>query len=142
MSERRRPDWARMVLIALGVIVLVLGLGFWGRQRAAEKQRLAVSVSGMTYGGDPARGRLIARANGCGGCHDIPGVEGARGAIGPSLEAFGGRRYIAGRLNNEPRNLIVWLRDPHSIDPQTAMPDVGLSEHQARDIAAYLYTLR
>jgi cytochrome c1 len=32
--------------------------------------------------------------------------------------------------------------DPKAINPETAMPDVGLNEQGAQDIAAYLYTLQ
>ena len=52
------------------------------------------------------------------------------------------RAYIAGRLPNRPTMLTVWLRDPPPIDPETAMPALGLSEAEALDVAAYLYTLR
>lgn len=55
---------------------------------------------------------------------------------------FSRRTYVAGRLPNTPANLIDWIRDPQAIDPATAMPTIGLDEQQARDIAAYLYTLR
>jgi cytochrome c1 len=34
------------------------------------------------------------------------------------------------------------VRSPEVIDPQTAMPNPQLTEQQARDVAAYLYTLR
>jgi cytochrome c1 len=37
--------------------------------------------------------------------------------------------------------MIKWLRDPQGVVPGNAMPDMGLSEDQARDIAAYLSTL-
>jgi cytochrome c1 len=42
-------------------------------------------------------------------------------------------------LPNTPDNLVRWLRDPQAVSPQTIMPDLGLGEPQARDIAAYLY---
>jgi cytochrome c1 len=38
--------------------------------------------------------------------------------------------------------LITWLRDPQAIVPGNAMPNMGLQDQQARDIAAYLYTLQ
>jgi hypothetical protein len=63
-----------------------------------------------------------------------------RGRIGPPLERLAQRVYVAGRLANTPDNLIRWIRDPRGVDPQTAMPAVGLDEAGARDIAAYLYT--
>ena len=82
------------------------------------------------------------RDSGCGACHTIPGVPGAAGLVGPPLTAFGRRGYIAGRVSNNRSNLVRWLIDPRTVDPMTVMPRVGLSDQQARQAAAYLYTLK
>jgi cytochrome c len=95
-------------------------------------------------GGIAERGRSVLEANrhGCAACHVIPGIAGARGLVGPPLNAMGLRGYIAGRLPNKPENMIHWIAHPQSVDPQTAMPETGISEDDARHVAAYLYTLR
>lgn len=93
-------------------------------------------------GGDAVRGATIIASEGCGGCHIVPGIRGAHGLVGPPLTSFGRRAYIAGRVANSPANLVRWIYDPHLIDPETVMPRLGLTEQQARDVAAYLYTLR
>lgn len=72
----------------------------------------------------------------------IPGVRGARGTVAAPLTDFGERHYIAGRLPNNADNLTRWILDPQEVDPGTAMPSVGLSEQEARDVAAYLLSLR
>jgi cytochrome c len=95
-----------------------------------------------TFGGDPVRGQLALRSYGCHTCHAVPGIPGAQAMVGPPLEAWAERRYIAGSLPNEPVHLIEWIRFPQSIEPGTAMPDLGVTEQDARDMAAYLYTLR
>jgi cytochrome c len=77
---------------------------------------------------------------GCGSCHTISGVSGANAAVGPNLANFAQRRYIAGRLANTPANLIGWIRNPQQIDPGNVMPYLGVTPHDARDIAAYLYS--
>lgn len=92
--------------------------------------------------GDIRRGEATIRAYGCGACHVIPGVAGAHSYVGPPLNEWAERHYIAGNLMNTPENLIAWLRDPAAIEPGTAMPNVGLSDQEARDISAYLYSLR
>jgi cytochrome c len=92
-------------------------------------------------GGDPARGRAAMTELGCGACHRIPGVRNARAMVGPPLDDYAQRGYVAGKLPNRPANLVAWLRDPPAISPGTAMPYLGLTEAQARDMAAYLYTL-
>jgi len=93
-------------------------------------------------GGDPQHGKNLIEHYNCGSCHAIPGIPGARGLIGPPLILMARRTYIAGELPNSPDNLQKWLLDPKAVEPGTAMPKLGLSEQQARDVAAYLYTLR
>jgi cytochrome c1 len=78
----------------------------------------------------------------CGSCHTIPGIRDANGVFGPPLTSFGRRSFIAGNFPNRPDNLEHWIMAPTSMKAKTAMPDLGLSEQQARDVAAYLYTLR
>ncbi|MGR4863607.1 c-type cytochrome [Caulobacter sp. LARHSG274] len=92
-------------------------------------------------GADAGRGLALVRANGCAACHAVPGVAWPRGEVGGPLAGFADRPLIAGRLPNQPRTLVAWLRDPPALSPGAAMPATGLSEAQARDVAAYLYTL-
>jgi cytochrome c1 len=90
-------------------------------------------------GGDADRGRELIRAYGCGACHTIPGVQGAAGVVAPPLTLFARRTFIAGQIPNTPENLVHWIRMPESIEPHTAMPNLGVTDQQARDIAAFLY---
>jgi mono/diheme cytochrome c family protein len=93
--------------------------------------------------GDPARGlALVADGSyGCAACHAIPGIRFPKGNVGPPLAGMAGRSLIAGQLPNKPGVMVAFLQDPPALAPQTGMPNVGLSIEQARDIAAYLYTL-
>lgn len=91
--------------------------------------------------GDARAGRAAIERFGCTACHDIPGVRGPRGLVGPPLEAWARHPYLAGRFPNDAATLVRWLMDPPALAPETAMPDMGVSEREARDIAAYLYTL-
>jgi cytochrome c len=93
-------------------------------------------------GGDPNRGADVIRARDCGTCHRIPGIHGADGTAAAPLTLMGRRTYIAGRLPNVPETMVRFILAPQDIDPRTAMPDLGLSEQEAIDVAAYLYTLR
>lgn len=92
-------------------------------------------------GGNADRGKVALRAYGCGTCHTIPGIRGARGLVGPSLAETGQRVYVAGVLPNEPENMVRWILDPPAVDPRTAMPKVGVSDQDARDMAEYIYQL-
>jgi mono/diheme cytochrome c family protein len=91
---------------------------------------------------DPARGRLALGQYGCVTCHRIPGAVGANAPVGPPLQGMGSRTFIAGILPNTPANMQRWLRHPQSISAHNAMPDLGVSERDARDIGAYLDTLK
>ncbi|HKU42978.1 MAG TPA: c-type cytochrome, partial [Polyangiales bacterium] len=92
-------------------------------------------------GGDAARGQQLLRSFGCVACHEVPGVQQPRGRVGPGLAAFAERSYIAGVLPNTPENLVHFVVDPLAVVPNTAMPALGVSQAQAQDIAAYLYSL-
>jgi cytochrome c1 len=92
--------------------------------------------------GYPERGARLIQQYGCGSCHTVPGVDRADGLVGPPLTRFGARSYIAGELANNADNLGRWIQDPQSVEPGTAMPNLGISEVDARDIAAYLFTLQ
>ena len=93
------------------------------------------------FNGDPSRGRLLVEAYGCGSCHVIPGVPTSRGQVGPPLDKFGLRHYIAGAVLNNPDNLTRWLVAPEAVEPGTAMPAVGATPEEARHMAAYLLSL-
>jgi cytochrome c len=75
---------------------------------------------------------------GCPTCHVIHGVPGAVGKVGPSLVDLGQRSYLAGTLQNSPDNLILWIQHPQRIHPGTAMPEMGVTAGDAREIATFL----
>jgi cytochrome c len=104
------------------------------------------SAGGEPYrtvsGGDAHRGAAKLVQYGCGSCHVIPGIDGAQGIVGPPLLWFGRRTVIAGEVTNTADELVAWIINPQSIEPHTIMPNLGVTEADARDMAAYLYTLR
>ena len=109
---------------------------------AACQGSQAERTATMLTGGNPQRGERLIRQYGCGACHVIPGVPGASGLVAPPLTRFAQRSFIAGQVPNTPNNLVEWIVAPASIVPGTAMPALGLTLQQARDVTAYLYTLR
>jgi cytochrome c len=121
---------------ALPLLLLVLA-ACDSHVRGAEAREAAAIT-----GGDPARAPALMRTYGCASCHTIPGVDGANALVGPPLTHMASRAYIGGVLPNSPDNLMRWIRDPKGVDSLTAMPNTGVSESDARHIAAYLYTLR
>ncbi len=88
--------------------------------------------------GDAEAGAIWIGRSGCGSCHQIPGIMHASGLVGPPLIHFSRRTIIAGYLPNTKENLTRWIQHPQQVAPGNAMPDAGLTEQQAHDIAAYL----
>jgi len=125
----------RVPLRILGPCFVALSLT--GCDRGATVRPYSVDVSG-----NPQRGKQLIQDYGCGSCHTIPGVRQANGLVGPPLLYFGRRSIVAGQLPNTQENLVLWIQHPREVEPKTAMPDLGLTEDQAYDISAYLYTLR
>lgn len=126
--------WKARWLLVLGVAVAACWL-------PACRGGNSHDVYAVYTGGNWQQGKRLIVQYRCGACHTIPGIYNANGNVGPPLIWFAKRTYIGGVLPNSPPNLVRWLLDPKAVDPLTAMPDLGLNDQQARDIAAYLYTL-
>ena len=128
---------------ALAEIVSFIRRG-WGNDAApvSTEEARAVRLGSRPDADQLARGAALVAAKGCGSCHIIPGISGAVGLTGPSLADIGRQTMIAGLLANTPANMAKWLQSPQQIKPGDAMPDLGLSAHDAKDMAAFLATLR
>ena len=124
-------------------VVFLCAVLLWMSSSCERLSRNEVERAAMlTSGGDARLGQTELRKYGCNTCHEISGVPGARGLIGPRLDGIGQRYYIAGELPNTPDNLMLWIEHPRQVEPHTAMPEMGVTEQDSRDIAAYLYTLK
>jgi len=108
---------------------------------SAERAPARAAVKRAAFG-NPTRGKALIRQYGCVSCHTIPGVRGAQSVVGPPLAGFAKRTYVAGVLVNQPANLVRFIRNPPGVDTLTAMPNLGVTERHARDIASFLYTLK
>lgn len=110
--------------------------------RAMRATALAITESPLSGASDAARGRRALEQYACVGCHEIPGLVGPEARVGPTLHGIGSRGILGGVLPNTPENMARWIREPQRVAPGTAMPDMGVSARDARDIAAHLATLR
>lgn len=79
---------------------------------------------------------------GCPTCHIIPGVPGAVGKVGPSLESLSQRSFLAGTVPNTPPDLEHWIMHPQSVHPGTAMPEMGVTQRDAAQIPGFLQSTR
>ena len=124
----------RPLLPLLASVVLIAGCDVFQEPSSNGK---------FVRGGDAERGLALVASgqHGCAACHTVPGIRTPRGNVGPPLDGIAGRSLIAGELPNKPGVLVAFLQNPPALIPTTGMPDVGLTPEEARDIAAYLYTL-
>jgi mono/diheme cytochrome c family protein len=116
-------------------LALAILLGLSGCDQPQPPAHLRIA------GGDAERGRALIQRYECGSCHRIDGVRGAKGVVGPPLTDYAQRVLLAGIVPNAPRTLVPWLMNPPAFDPRTGMPNLGITEAEAKDIATYLYTL-
>lgn len=119
-------------LLALGSVLLLASCN-GGKQ---------VSAYIPGNGGSPQAGKFVILKYKCGSCHTIPGIPHANGAFGPPLNFIARRTLIAGNFPNTPAMLEQWVMNPPAMKPATAMPELGLTENDARNVVAYLETLR
>lgn len=142
-GEPSRPARrTRGIAVPARALVLVLAFLFMLAVCVAAAPARAAGPAQVVPRADAQRGAQWITAFGCAACHTVPGIKNAQGNVGPPLTRFGDRTYIAGMLRNTPANLVRWIRDPQGVVPGNAMPNMGVTEAQASDIAAYLYTLR
>ena len=127
---RRIPHAAPMLLVALPLLALALGGCAQGDAQADARHAAA------------RRGANLIAHYGCGSCHTIPGIDGADGLVGPPLTHWSRRGYIAGVLPNDSDDLQLWIQHPQQVVPGVDMPDMGIRQREARDIAAYLDTIK
>jgi cytochrome c len=135
MAKRQRAGLIATIGVAIaGIVIVVMGIMMMHRAAAIPPYR-------NVPGGNIKRGRQALIKYNCGSCHRIPGVEGANGTKGQSLGGFGYRTDIVGALANTPEDAVRWIRKPKSVYPDSAMPELDISEQEALDIVAYLYSL-
>ncbi len=139
----RSSAWPAALALTLGLLALAFLAGAASlvvqkRQSDAEKTTAAAAMTG----GDPRAGLAAMGRHGCGACHEIPGLPQSDGRVGPSLDKIATRAFIAGSLPNQPAAMAQFVARPQHVQPQGGMPDMPLTSSEARDIAAYLYTLR
>ena len=135
-AEKPRPTRHLWIAISLGAVLMLgaAGAGWYILQRG-QTQELARAITG----GEPDRAPPLMIRYGCGGCHAIPGVPGADGRVAAPLAGLRERVYVGGVARNTAENLVAWIVNPRTLSPRSAMPVTGITEAEARDVAAYLY---
>jgi mono/diheme cytochrome c family protein len=121
-----------LVLLCAFVIVAAGGGTYWLYSKAQARQKAAAELTG----GNPKLAPEILRRYGCVACHNVRGVPAAGGLLGPDLS------NPEKLLTRKPQDLIDWIVDPKAANPKSVMPMTGISQSEARDVVAYLLSLR
>ena len=124
------------IVAALLFLVALIGII---REYVQQRTRLREHSAAVVQG-DPRRGEALFIQYGCGSCHSVKNVRTATGMVGPPLDGVALRTIIGGHLANTAPNMERWIQDPQHVSPGTAMPNLGVSQGDARDITAFLYT--
>lgn len=95
---------------------------------------------GISAGGDAARGETVLRSVGCTGCHVVGEDTRLRQARGLSFDVAPELSRAGSKL--DPDWIFEWIKNPRKYRPATPMPNLRLSDQEARDIVAYLTTLK
>ncbi len=128
-----------MKRLALPLILLVVVAIACNRDEASK----SLATPEAKPIGNAERGKALAGQYGCNVCHVVPGVEGPQGSLGPSLAGVASRPSISfGKVPNTPENLVKFIQEPAAMNPQSSMPPIGLTDVDAKDIAAFLLTLK
>jgi len=131
MVHAADPSPARSLAVTAALLLAPIGSGC-GSPESGDARLVTVP------GGDAVRGARLLSQYQCGSCHAIPDVAGSQGRVGPTLAGLHRRSYLAGQVPNTPALLVRWLQAPQALVPGTTMPDMGVPEADARDMAAHL----
>jgi len=129
----------RIAVSLLLVLSLVLSTVACNRDEASK----SITPAPPPPIGNAEHGKALAAQYGCNVCHVVPGVEGPQGSLGPSLAGVASRPALSfNTVQNTPENLVKYIQNPAALNPQSSMPPIGLTDADAKDIAAYLLTLK
>lgn len=95
----------------------------------------------MPSNGDPQKGKTIVASVGCLACHRLESLKEGEPTTRETLRREHGPNLIGLGDKTSPRWIYRWLKDPHSYNPHTKMPNLRLSDEEAADAAAYLVSL-
>lgn len=105
-----------------------------------SKKNEFLTAKGTYVGGDSSRGKDIVESVGCMGCHTIGEDSRVRVARGTSYDIAPELTRVGSKVN--PDWAYDWVRNPRHYNPTTKMPSLRLTDSEAKDVVAYLVTLK
>ncbi len=117
----------------------------YGTVRPIEHITEGELASSLPHADNIARGKRMVVEKGCLGCHKY---RGRGGKLGPDITYVGDKtahgfdfKHVHGERTVE-NWLFAHFKSPTAVVPNTLMPDLKLSDAEARDLAAYMISLK
>ncbi|MDA0986372.1 MAG: c-type cytochrome [Bacteroidetes bacterium] len=95
---------------------------------------------GFYKGGSVEKGKITFSQVGCKACHVIGDDIKVREARGTQYDIAPELTHVAGKLS--PDFIFDWIKNPRHYNPESKMPNLRLSDQEARDVVAYLQTMK
>lgn len=95
---------------------------------------------GSFAGGSASRGKDLFEAVGCQACHVAGGFTSVRDERGTSYDVAPELTRVGSKVN--PDWLFDWLKNPRHYNPTTRMPSLRLTDDEARNLVAYLMSMK
>jgi len=99
-----------------------------------------IPPKGISAGGNADHGKSLVSTVGCKGCHVIGDDARLRPARGTSYDIAPELTRAGSKL--DPDWAFEWIKNPRHFRPETRMPNLRLADQEARDVVAYLMTLK
>jgi mono/diheme cytochrome c family protein len=99
-------------------------------------------------GADATRGRAVMEAKGCPSCHVFTGVPPLAGESVPKdLKGLASGVSLAPdfrttRKRMSETHVLTWIKSPKAMKPDTAMPELALTDAEIKDVAAFILTTK
>lgn len=93
-----------------------------------------------SLGGNAERGKELANTIGCKGCHVIGDDLRMREARGFSYDIAPELSHAGSKL--DPDWIYEWIKNPKHFRPTTRMPSLRVTDQEARDLVAFIRTLK
>lgn len=117
----------------------------YGTVRPIEHITAGELASALPHADNITRGKRMVFEKGCLGCHKY---RGRGGKLGPDITYVGDKtvhgfdfKHVHGERNVE-NWLFAHFKSPTAVVPNTLMPDLSLSDQEARDLAACMISLK
>ena len=104
-------------------------------------RKLPFEFASNSYaGGNVQEGKKLFESVGCQACHVVGDMKKVRETRGTSYDIAPELSRVGSKVN--PAWIYDWIRNPRHYNPMTKMPNLRLTDNEAKNLVAYLGTLK